>query len=95
MTAYMLVQGMITDDEQYDRYRQAVMPLIETFGGRHVRGGTVELLEGQQNGRRTALFEFPSMEALHAFWNSPEYRPVKELRRGAADLDVWAIPGRS
>ena len=84
---------MITDEERYGRYRQAVMPLIEAFGGRHVRGGTVELLEGRDDARRTALFEFPSMEAVRAFWNSPEYGPVKELRSGAAQLEVWAIPG--
>ncbi len=93
MTAYMLVQGTITDEEQYGKYREAVISLIETFGGKHVRGGTVELLEGQQDERRTALFEFPSMKAIHAFWNSPEYGPVKKLRHGAAVLDIWAIPG--
>ena len=93
MTAYMLVQGTITDEERYGRYRQAVMPLIERFGGKHVRGGTVELLEGRQDERRTALFEFPSMDAIHAFWDAPEYGPVKELRRDAADLEIWAIPG--
>lgn len=93
MTAYMLVQGLINDEEQYGKYRQAVMPLIERFGGMHVRGGRVELLEGRQDERRTALFEFPSIEAVRAFWNSPEYGPVKELRCGAAELEIWAIPG--
>ena len=93
MTAYMLVQGPITDEKQYGKYRQAVMPLIEKFGGRHGRGGTVELLEGQQDERRTALFEFPSMKSIRMFWDSPEYGPVKLLRRGAADLDIWAMAG--
>ncbi len=93
MTSYMLVQGTITDDARYDAYRRAVVPLIETFGGKHVRSGAVELLEGRQDERRTALFEFPSMQAIHAFWNSPEYGSVKQLRRGAADLEIWAIPG--
>jgi hypothetical protein len=36
------------------------------------------------------MFEFPSMKAIHAFWNSPEYVAVKELRRDAATLDIWA-----
>ena len=93
MTCYMIVRSKITDEERYGRYREAVMPLIETFGGRHVRGGMVELLEGQQDDRRIALFEFPSMDSVHAFWNSPEYVPVRELRRGAADLEIWAVPG--
>ena len=94
MAAYLIVQSTITDGERYQKYREAVVPLIEKFGGRHVvRGGTVELLEGRHDGRRMAMFEFPSMEAIHAFWNSPDYVSVKELRRGIAALDIWAVPG--
>ena len=59
MTAYMIVQSIVTDEEQYGTYRQAVVPLIQAFGGKHVRGGTVELLEGRKDERRIALFEFP------------------------------------
>jgi uncharacterized protein (DUF1330 family) len=60
----MIVQSRISNEEQFGKYRQAVMPLIEPFGGKHVRGGAVELLEGQQDGHRIALFKFPSMEAF-------------------------------
>ena len=69
------------------------MPLIASFSGKNVKAGTAELFEGQQDGRGIALFEFPSMEAIYAFWNSPEYIPVKEFRREAATLDIWAGPG--
>ncbi len=93
MTAYMIVQATITDEATYGLYRKAVLPLIASFGGRHVRGGPVELLEGHRDERRIALFEFPSMEAIHAFWNAPAYVPVKALRHGAATLEIWAVPG--
>lgn len=94
MAAYLIVQSTINNGEQYQKYRDAVVPLIAKFGGKHVvRGGMVECLEGHHDGRRMAMFEFPSMEAVHAFWNSPEYVPVKEIRRGAAALDIWAVPG--
>ncbi|WP_442861762.1 DUF1330 domain-containing protein [Burkholderia sp. PAMC 26561] len=73
----MLVQALINDDNKYGQYRQAVMPLINAFGGKPVRGGKVEQLEGRADGRRIALFEFPSIEAIRAFWNSPQYVPVK------------------
>jgi uncharacterized protein (DUF1330 family) len=33
------------------------------------------------------------MEAIHAFWTSAEYQPVKQLRAGAGDLDIWVIGG--
>ncbi len=87
MTAYMIVQSVITDEEQYGSYRKAVVPLIEAFRGKQLRGGKVTLLEGHQDERRIALFEFPSIEAIYAFWNSPDYVPVKELRRSAATLE--------
>ena len=54
MAAYMLVQNTITDEQQFGTYRQAVLTLIEKFGGRHVRGGPVELLYGRQDERRLA-----------------------------------------
>jgi len=31
--------------------------------------------------------------AIYGFWNSPEHVPVTEFRRGAATLDVLAVPG--
>ena len=87
MPAYMIVRASIVNEDHYRNYRQAVVPLIESFGGRHVRSGTAELLEGkQQPDLRVALSEFPNMDAIHEFWNSPQYGPVKELRRDAA---VW------
>ena len=33
------------------------------------------------------------MDAIHAFWNSPDYVPIKKLREGIATINVWAFPG--
>jgi uncharacterized protein (DUF1330 family) len=55
MPAYMIVRAKITDEERYSRYRSAVMPLIEAYGGKHIRSGSAELLEGDQGGARIAL----------------------------------------
>ncbi len=94
MAAYLMVQSTISNEEQYQKYREAVVPLIMKFGGKFsIRGGKVEILEGEPDGRPMVVFEFPSIEAIHAFWNSPEYVPVKILRKGAAVLNIWAVPG--
>lgn len=94
MPAYLMVQGTIGDEGQYQKYREAVVPLIAQHGGKFiVRGGRIEVLEGHPDSRRTVIFEFPSMVAIHAFWNSPEYVPVKQMRAGAATLDIWAVEG--
>lgn len=92
MTAYLIVRALITDESRFAEYRRAVVPLIESFGGKHVRSGPVELLEGDPSDFRIALFEFSSMDAIRAFWNSPQYQPMKKIREGAAELTVWAIP---
>jgi uncharacterized protein (DUF1330 family) len=39
------------------------------------------------------MFEFPTMEAVHAFWNSQDYVPIKKLREDIATISVWAFPG--
>ena len=94
MAAYLIVQSTIRDEPRYQKYRDAVIPLMARFGGKFiVRGAKVEALEGRHDGRRMVIFEFPSMDAIHAFWNSPDYVPVKKIREGAAALDVWAVEG--
>ncbi|WP_428485695.1 DUF1330 domain-containing protein [Rhodopila sp.] len=94
MPAYLLVQIKITREEGWPEYRAAVGPLAQRFGGRYVvRGAKLEVLEGSHDGRSLVVFEFPSMEAIHSFWDSPEYAEVKKLREGSAELDVWAVPG--
>ena len=60
---------------------------------RPARFQTETLPEGHHDGRAVVVIEFPSMAALHGFWNSPEYVPVKKLRQGAAVLDIWAAGG--
>lgn len=94
MPAYLIAQGIVKDPERMQAYRAAVVPLIARFEGRYiVRRGKVEVLEGQHDGRSVTIHEFPSIEAMHAFWGSPEYASIKDLRLGAADLDMWAVEG--
>lgn len=93
MPAYLVVQATITDEPRYQKYREAVVPFIAGFGGKLVaRGAKVEVLEGEHDTRPAVMFEFPSMEVIHAFWNSPDYVPIKKLREGAATINVWAFP---
>jgi len=54
------------------------------------------VLEGKWTfGSSTVVIErYPSMEALLAFWSSPEYQAAKALTVGLVDVDFVAIEGR-
>ena len=94
MPAYLVVQATVIDEPQYQKYREAFLPFVAKFGGKLVaRGAKVDVMEGEHDTRPVVMFEFPAMDAIHAFWNSPEYVPVKKLRDGAAIANVWAFPG--
>lgn len=95
--ALFIVQAAVSRDaahrERYRRYQAPVRPLIESYGGRlRASGAELEVLEGEHDGRRLVVFEFPSMDALHAFWQSPEYAGIRPLREGAARVEAWAVP---
>ena len=94
MPAYLIIEGTITDDIKWAKYRRAVMPVISKAGGKHLtKGGGLETLEGAHHQRVIVLFEFPTFQAIRDFWTSPDYLLVKAIREGAADLQVYALPG--
>lgn len=93
MAAYLIVAGTIHDNEKWDEYRKAVVPLIAIFGGKQCVKGKPNLLEGDGKGWSTALFEFPSLRDVEAFWTSPQYVPVKAIRKDAATLNIWSVAG--
>jgi uncharacterized protein (DUF1330 family) len=71
-----------------------VPALIAAHGGRYlVRGGAVEVLEGDRQPRRQVILEFPDMAHLKAFYTSPQYRTLIAIRQGASKGSLFAIEG--
>jgi uncharacterized protein (DUF1330 family) len=94
MAAYMIVQ-----DHDYRRRKIPALPdsscpAHREFGGKIVvQRGTVELLEGNRERAANGHAEFPSMEALHVFWNSPEYVPREGIAARCCKLGYLAVAG--
>lgn len=94
MPAYMIADVEVTDPALYDEYRRGVAATVDTFGGRFVvRGGRTEVLEGSWQPRRCVVIEFPSMERLKAWYDSPAYAPLIALRQRAAKAHLTAVEG--
>ena len=94
MTAYLVAQVRIDDEETYRRYREAVPELVDRFGGRfRVRGGELEVLEGEWPMPRLVIIEFQSRDAARRFYDSPEYQKILPLRQGASEGNVIIVEG--
>jgi len=96
--AYLIVELTINDIDAYDRYRQQVIATLEAADARFlVRGGKRIQLEGADDQHhddlRTVIVEFPSMEVALAWYESPAYTPLIELRRSAADSRLFFVEG--
>ncbi len=90
MGAFMFIQAEIIDPDQFMEYAKRAPALIQQFGGRYrCMRGAVEQLEGKPDNRKIVVSEWPSMQAAQDFWNSPEYQELKNLRAGAAEIDVY------
>jgi uncharacterized protein (DUF1330 family) len=50
-------------------------------------------LEGHLGLKRLIVLEFPSLDSARAFYNSPEYQPVKAIRLQSAASEVALILG--
>lgn len=94
MAAYIYADVDVTDPAAYEAYRQQVPALIAAHGGRYlVRGGTVEVLEGERVPRRQVILEFPDMAHLKAFYTSPQYKTLIAIRQGASVGTLLALEG--
>jgi uncharacterized protein (DUF1330 family) len=94
MSVYLIADIEVTDTAGYEEYKRRVPALIASHGGRYIaRGGASEVLEGSWHPQRTAIIEFPSPTAFKAFWNAPDYQPLKELRERSAHSNLVMIEG--
>ena len=68
-------------EEYIQRYGMPAMVHLQAVGGEVlVAAPQAELLEGEWNCNWTAVIKFPNRAAATAFYNSPGYTALRELR---------------
>jgi uncharacterized protein (DUF1330 family) len=78
---YLVGQITVTHPEGYALYSAQVPQTIAAFGGKYlVRGGHATQLEGQAQGERNVVIEFPSRKIAEAWYNSDAYQAIIEHR---------------
>ena len=95
MAAYMVVNiAEVTDPAAFEEYRAKVPAVIRKHGGEYiVRGGEWHIAEGNWKPGRIVILRFPGMKAARAFYDDPEYEPLKALRQRASNGDIVFVEG--
>jgi uncharacterized protein (DUF1330 family) len=93
MSAYVVYEAVITDAEQYERYKALAAPSVAAAGGRYLaRGGEVETFEGATPARVVVL-EFPTLEAAREWYRGEQYTAARALREAACDARMFVVDG--
>jgi len=94
MTAYVVVDAEVTDPVAYEAYKRLAEVSLPPYGGRYlVRGGAMEVLEGDWAPQRVVVLAFPDAEAARRWRAGPEYQAAVEARKGAATLKAVLVVG--
>jgi uncharacterized protein (DUF1330 family) len=90
MAAYIVATVRIRDADRFAAYGRAIAGLSEAHGGTAVvRGAVAEVLEGQSPvGERVVVTRFADAGAARAYIASAEYHAAKQMREGAADVEM-------
>ena len=93
-SAYIIANVRVTDPAQYEAYRQFSSLAIKTHGAEVcVRGGAVQVLEGDWLPERLVVLKFADAAAARAFYDSSEYSRARQARAGAAIMNMVIVDG--
>ena len=94
MAAYVIVEINITDPVGYEEYRKLGPPTVAAYGGTFaVRGGKVDVLEGEWSPKRLVVLEFESAERAKQWWSSQEYSIPKQIRQKTSFANMIVVEG--
>ena len=81
MTAFVVVQESIENEDVFNQYRAKAPATIEAYGGKFLaRGGNLEVMEGELPHKRLVIIEFPTRQDAIAWYNSSEYQEILPTR---------------
>ena len=93
-SAYIIANVTVTNPQQYEEYKKWSSAAMQAHGAEVcVRGGKVEVLEGDWSPERLVILRFPTVEAARRFNDSPEYGRARAARQGAAVMRMVVVEG--
>jgi len=93
-SGYIIANVSVTNPQQYEDYKKWSTEAFRVHGAEIcVRGGQVEVLEGDWRPERLVMARFPSFAAAKAFYDSAEYLRARQAREGAAIMRMVVVEG--
>ena len=93
-SGYVIAQLKITNPENYKEYIEKVNPIVKKFDGEFlVRAGEFQIFDGETKFPRIIVLKFPSYERALEWYNSEEYKPIKQIRLDNAEGTNIIIKG--
>lgn len=93
-SAYIIANVQVTDPAQYEEYKKWSTQAMQEHGAEVcVRGGRVQVLEGDWAPERLVILKFPSVQAAQAFYDSETYRKGRAARANAAIMRMIVVEG--
>ena len=94
MPAYLISQIDVHDPQGYEEYRKLVGASLAKYGGKFiVRGGNIDVLEGNWKPKRIVVCEFESAARAREWYQSPEYKPAMNVRQKTARAQIIVVDG--
>jgi uncharacterized protein (DUF1330 family) len=83
MPVYLIADVKVTDDAWIPDYAASVHDIVHKHGGKYLsRSANITNVEGEPlDTTLIALLEFPTVEAVQAFANDPDYAGYGQSRR--------------
>jgi len=83
MTAFLIADIMVTNDEWVPEYAASVHNLVHKHGGKYLsRSGNVKTVEGKPlDTSLIAIMAFPNAKAAESFVSDPDYSRFAAARR--------------
>lgn len=90
---YIVGRLTVLEPERYKAYAVKATEACKRHGGRFlVRGGRMEILEGEARARNVVI-EFDSFEQARTYYHSPEYQEAMSHRLGISVGDLVVVEG--
>ena len=94
MSAYVIVDSEITDQAVFNDYLERVPAVVQAHGGKYlVRGGAIEIVQGDWTPRRLVVMEFETVEQARTWQNSADYAELKGLLNRSSNTAVVIVEG--